>query len=90
VHAGPLSPYVLFASTHQTEASVAGLWDLGNQRTAALGVRWDFARNIDLKAQAERVTLASLDDPASFANIQADARVGDHANVVSLALDFVF
>jgi hypothetical protein len=31
-----------------------------------------------------------LDSPASFTKLQPGARVGDKANVVSLALDFVF
>jgi hypothetical protein len=54
------------------------------------GVRWDFAKNLDFKLQLQQVTIDTLDDPASFAKVQPGARVGDKANVVSLALDFVF
>ena len=63
---------------------------LGEERTVSAGVRWDFVRNLDFKLQLQQVTILSLDDPASFANIQPGARVGDKANVLSLALDFVF
>jgi hypothetical protein len=54
------------------------------------GVRWDFAKNLDTKLQVQQVTIDSLDDPASLANLQPGARVGDKANVLSLVLDFVF
>ncbi|MGO9595620.1 MAG: hypothetical protein ACLQFF_03800 [Steroidobacteraceae bacterium] len=54
------------------------------------GVRWDFAKNLDFKLQLQQVTIDSLDDPAAFANLQRGVRVGDKANVLSLALDFVF
>ena len=60
------------------------------QKDILAGVRWDFVRNLDFKLQLQQVTILSLDDPASFANIQPGARVGDKANVLSLALDFVF
>jgi hypothetical protein len=63
--------------------------DLGNEHTIALGLRWDFATNFDTKLQVEQVRLDSLDDTAAFANIQADAKPGDKAHVVSLTLDFV-
>lgn len=53
-------------------------------------MRWDFAKNLDTKLQVQQVTIDSLDDPASLANLQPGARVGDKANVLSLVLDFVF
>jgi hypothetical protein len=56
----------------------------------AAGVRWDFAKNVDFKFQAEQVTMESLNDPASFANLQPGARAGDKVHVISLALDFLF
>jgi hypothetical protein len=36
------------------------------------------------------VTIETLNSPASFLNLQPGARVGDKANVLSLAVDFVF
>jgi hypothetical protein len=53
-------------------------------------VRWDFAKNLDFKLQVEQVTIDTLDDPAAFSNLQPGVHIGDKANVVSLALDFVF
>jgi hypothetical protein len=58
--------------------------------TVAGGVRWDFVKNFDLKLQLDQVTIDTLDDPAAFASLQPGARVGDKADVLSLALDFVF
>jgi len=46
--------------------------------------------NFDVKLQIERVTLDSVDDTAAFADIQAGARPGDKAHIVSLTMDFVF
>jgi hypothetical protein len=90
VRFGKFTPYALYAITHATSVGPAGLVDLGNEHTIAAGLRWDFVSNFDAKLQIEQVTLDSLDDPAAFANIQADARPGDKAHVVSLTLDFVF
>ena len=53
-------------------------------------MRWDFAKNLDFKLQVERVTIDTVDDPAAFSNLQPGVRIGDKANVLSLALDFVF
>jgi len=87
---GHFAPYAFYSATHQETLGTSALTSLGNQHTVAAGVRWDFARNFDLKFQVEQVTIASLDDPASFANLQPGARAGDKAHVVSLALDFLF
>jgi hypothetical protein len=90
VRIGEFTPYILYAITHATSVGPSGLVDLGNEHTIAAGLRWDFASNFDAKLQIEQVTLDSLDDAAAFADIQAEARPGDKAHVVSLALDFVF
>jgi hypothetical protein len=90
VRVGKLTPYALYAVTHATSVGPSQLVDLGNEHTIALGLRWDFAANFDTKLQVEQVRLDSLDDTAAFANIQADAKPGDKAHVVSLTLDFVF
>ena len=87
---GDFSPYALYSATHQESLGTSTLTSLGDQHTVAAGVRWDFAKNFDFKLQLEQVTIESLDDPASFANLQPGARAGDRAHVVSLALDFLF
>jgi hypothetical protein len=90
VRIGSFTPYGVFSATHAQRAGTSGLSSLGNEHTLAAGVRWDFARNLDTKLQLQQVTIGSLDDPASFANLQAGSRVGDKADVLSLTLDFVF
>jgi hypothetical protein len=90
IRVGHFAPYAFYSAMHQERAGTSALTSLGNQHTVAAGVRWDFAKNFDFKLQAERVTIESLDDPASFANLQAGARAGDQVHVLSLTLDFLF
>jgi Gram-negative porin len=90
IRIGNFTPYAFYSATHQESLGSSTLTSLGNQHTVAAGTRWDFAKNVDLKLQVEQVTIESLDDPASFANLQPGARAGDKAHVVSLALDFLF
>jgi hypothetical protein len=90
VRIGRFAPYALYSSTHALSTGTSELKSLGDQHTVAAGVRWDFAKNLDFKLQAERVTIGTLDDPAAFSNLQPNVRVGDKANVLSLAIDFVF
>jgi hypothetical protein len=90
VRLGRFAPYAFYSSTHATSVGTSNLKSLGNEHTVAVGMRWDFALNLDLKLQLEQVTLDTLDDPAAFTNLQPGARVGDKANAFSLALDFVF
>jgi hypothetical protein len=87
---GRFTPYAIYSTTEAPSTGTSGLMRLGEERTVSAGVRWDFVRNFDFKLQLQQVTILSLDDPASFANVQPGARVGDKANVLSLALDFVF
>jgi predicted porin len=79
----------MYSSMHHESVGTSGLTSLGNQHTVAAGVRWDFAKNFDFKCQVAQVTIDSLDDPASFSNLQPGARVGDKLHVVSLTLDFL-
>ncbi len=90
VRVGHFEPYAFYSAMHQQTLGTSTSTLLGNQHTVAAGARWDFARNFDLKLQLEQVTIESLDDPASFSNLQAGARPGDKAHVLSLALDFLF
>jgi hypothetical protein len=90
VRFGHFTPYTIYSTTRSQSTGTSGLRSLGDERTVAAGVRWDFAKNLDTKLQVQQVTIDSLDDPASLANLQPGARVGDKANVLSLVLDFVF
>ena len=90
VRFGRFAPYAIYSTTHAQSVGTSGLRSLGNDHTVTAGVRWDFARNLDTKLQLQQVTIDSLDDPASFANLSPGARVGDKVNVLSLTLDFVF
>jgi hypothetical protein len=87
---GELTPYAFYASTHASAVGSSGLTALGDEHSVGAGLRWDFIRNFDAKLQFEQGTLVSVEDTAAFANIQPGARPGDKANVVSVALDFVF
>jgi len=90
VRLGRFAPYAIYSTTRAQRVGTSGLTSLGNDHTVAAGVRWDFAKNLDTKLQLQQVTIDSLDDSASFADIHPSARVGDKANVLSLTLDFVF
>jgi hypothetical protein len=91
VRLGSFTPYAIYSTVHTpTSAPPSGLTSLGNERTVTAGVRWDFAKNLDFKLQLQRVSIDTLDNPASFARLQPGVRVGDKADVLSLALDFVF
>jgi opacity protein-like surface antigen len=59
-----------------------------DQQTSTIGLRWDFARNVDLKAQFDFVH----GEPTStllYRKVQQGAWDG-HTTVFSLAMDFVF
>jgi predicted porin len=90
IRLGRFAPYVIYATTRAQSTGTSGLKSLGDDHSVSAGVRWDFAKNFDAKLQVQRVTIDTLDDPASFADFQAGVRIGDKANVVSLTLDFVF
>jgi len=58
------------------------------QKTQALGVRWDAYRNIAVKGQLERI---KANGPGLFASPSEPFRLGQSTvNVYSLAVDFVF
>jgi hypothetical protein len=90
VRLGRFAPYAIYSTTRARSVGTSGLKSLGNDHTVAVGVRRDFAKNLDTKLQLQQVTIDSLDDPASFANLTSRARVGDKADVLSWTLDFVF
>jgi len=59
------------------------------QNTTSLGVRWDFAKNIDLKLQYGRIRMGA-GSPGTFVNLQPAFRPGSTASTVSATVDFVF
>jgi len=58
-----------------------------NQKTGALGLRWDAYRNIAVKAQFERIKPSG---PGLFVNTQPGFGSGATVNVYSVAVDTVF
>ena len=59
------------------------------QKTATLGVRWDFMRTAALKLQYDRVSLDS-GSAGFFVNLQPGFERGGAANVVSVNVDYAF
>lgn len=91
VRLGRFTPYVMYSTLSTTaNSNFASGMSAGDGRSVTTGVRWDFARNVDLKLQLQRVRVGTLLAPDEFANLQPGFRVGDEANVISLAFDFVF
>ena len=61
----------------------------GSQKTATVGLRWDFMRNVALKAQYDRTRL----DDGSFGrltNFQPGFQTGSKFELFTVAVEFVF
>jgi hypothetical protein len=67
----------------------AQLRQIGVQDTASIGVRWDAAPNIAVKAQFDRVTPRG-GSIGTLINVQPGFRSGQAFHVISLGMDFVF
>ena len=52
-------------------------------------MRWDAAKDVDLKLQYDRVRL-DANSIGRLGNAQPDFRAGPDVNAVSIAVDFVF
>lgn len=87
---GDFTPYAFHATIEQTKIGDLGLQPTFDQKTTGAGLRWDFMKNFAAKLQYERITLNSLVIPTSFTNLQPNARMGDHANIFSATVDFVW
>jgi len=86
---GTFTPYLTYAQSHSLgHATITRNSNLG-QRDASVGIRWNFAKNFDLKAQYDHVWMPS-DSTGSLTNFQSDYLLGSGTNVFSLAPDFVF
>jgi hypothetical protein len=59
------------------------------QRTVSLGARWDFAKNVDLKAQFDHTRLGA-DSDGTLIDVQPGFRPGGTVNLFSATVDFVF
>jgi hypothetical protein len=59
------------------------------QRTVSLGARWDFAKNLDLKAQFDHTRLGA-DSDGALIDVQPGFRPGGTVNLFSATVDFVF
>jgi opacity protein-like surface antigen len=82
------SPYVTYARQGQDAAPVAPLRPLGDQKTAAVGLRWDAKDNVDVKFQYEHL---DLDANSSGSLIPKPGfRPGGSAGVFSAVVDFTF
>jgi hypothetical protein len=89
VHVGKFTPYVTYAVERSLDhAIVAPNLNIG-QRSASAGVRWDFAKDLDLKVQYDHVWTPA-GSTGLFMNEQPDFRLGSGAQVVTATLDFVF
>jgi hypothetical protein len=105
-HFGALTPYVTYARQREVSTDISpttgiprldSTIDLFNglrnkaQRSVAVGIRWDAARNLALKAQLERVQPGPhglgifLSD-----NYQDNVNPGGPVHVLTLSTDFVF
>ena len=65
------------------------LRQIGVQDTASVGVRWDVAPNVALKAQLDRVRPRG-GSIGTLINVQPGFRSGQSFNVISLGMDVVF
>ncbi len=59
------------------------------QDSVSLGVRWDFARNFDLKLQYDWIMLGA-DSAGTLVNAQPGFRPGGTLGVAGMGVDFVF
>lgn len=60
-----------------------------NQRTVAVGARWDFARNVALKMQYDRISLGP-NSWGTLVNVQPGFISGGTVHVATVTVDFVF
>ncbi|WP_332856069.1 hypothetical protein [Duganella sp. S19_KUP01_CR8] len=83
---GTLTPYV-------TVSELRPLTDTGNipvaQHTYAAGLRWDVARNLDLKVQWDQLHLGA-NSYGTLQSVVAGTPRGGRVNVVSLLADFLY
>lgn len=86
---GKFTPYATYAVEHSLDRPVVFPNLNVGQRAASAGVRWDVAKNLDLKVQYDHVWTPA-GSTGLFMNEQPDFRLGSGTDVVTATLDFVF
>lgn len=84
-----VTPYVTYAQAHSLDHTTAVPNMNFGERDLSAGVRWDFAKNFDLKVQYDHVS-APANSTGWFTNFGPGFHLGPSANVVTAAVDFVF
>lgn len=92
---GDFAPYVQYSFLRQDtlgDLGSFGTYPGDKQRVTAVGLRWDFKKNADLKIQYERIRSGPISQifPSSLTNWQPNFLNNPNANVVSVVVDFVF
>lgn len=80
---GAWMPYATYANLHNTGTAIRAVPD---SYTPALGLRWDAAKDMSLKFQAERARFAGQ----QFIGLTPGTDPSRSARIYTLALDFVF
>ena len=78
-------PYLIYADSHQNQAAGGTVPEM-NGPTESVGVRLDWFKSVDFKAQFDHAKAFDYGTP--FINIQPGFK--NQANIFSLAADFVF
>jgi hypothetical protein len=84
-----VTPYLGYAKTGMIHAGSLGLPPFINQETATLGVRWDFMKDFDLKAQLDHTTRHGGINQY-FINQQPGFQQSGVVEIFTLLVDFVF
>ncbi len=84
-----LPPYLAARAAALNAGLNAALGLIPDQQTISTGVRWDFAKNVDLKLQFSQIRLGPHSS-GTLVNVQPDFVPGGRVNVFSGTLDFVF
>ena len=83
---GQLTPYLGYSMVTPDDEQVK--LPTVKQNTTSLGLRWDFRKSMDLKLQADRVSLGT-GSTGLFTNIKPGL-AGSSGTMLSAAVDFVF
>jgi hypothetical protein len=86
---GKVTPYLGYARTDMSHAGSLGFPPFIAQHTSTLGVRWDFAKNFDFKAQLDH-TVRQGGFNQYFVNQQPGFQETGTVEIFTLLIDFVF
>jgi hypothetical protein len=86
---GKVTPYLGYARIHMSRAGSLGLPPFINQDTSTLGVRWDFMKHVDFKAQLDH-TRRFGGFNQYFLNQQPGFQQSGTVEIFTLLVDFVF